>query len=116
MVPLDRPRLAQRLASGGYAEPLPNHGAGVHRRAGTAVPRPPSPAWHRNIGKRLVRAPKIHVVDSGLDRDTGRGMARLAALCGDDFEAGILLYNGRDMLPLADDRMLAVPLGELWER
>ena len=150
------------------------------------------PAWHRNVGKRLIRRPKMHMVDSGLaatlaglgpddwlrrrdrmrhllesfvthqliaqsgwtdpdlrfwhfrdkdgrevdlvmtlgartwgievkatstpGRSAGRGMARLAALCGDDFAGGILLYNGRDVLPLADDRMLAVPLGELWER
>ena len=149
--------------------------------------------WHRNVGRRrLVRTPKMHVVDSGLaatlaglgsgdwigkrdrmghllesfvaqqlmtlagwtdpdirfwhfrdkdgqevdlvmtlgsrtwgievkatstpGRSAGRGMARLAALCGDDFEGGILLYNGRDILPLADERMLAVPLSELWER
>ena len=148
--------------------------------------------WHRNVGRRLVRTPKIHVVDSGLaatlaglgsgdwigqrdrmghllesfvaqqlatlagwtdpdirfwhfrdkdgqevdlvmtlgsrtwgievkatstpGRSAGRGMARLAALCGDDFAGGILLYNGRDVLPLADERMLAVPLSELWER
>lgn len=150
------------------------------------------PAWHRNVGRRLVRAPKMHVVDSGLaatlaglgsgdwigkrdrmghllesfvvrqlmtqagwtdpdirfwhfrdkdgqevdlvltlgsrtwgievkaastpGRSAGRGMARLAALCGDDFEGGILFYNGRDILPLADERMLAVPLSELWKR
>ena len=150
------------------------------------------PPWHRNVGRRLVRTPKMHVVDSGLaatlaglgsgdwigkrdrmghllesfvaqqlmtqagwtdpdirfwhfrdkdgqevdlvmtlgsrtwgievkatstpGRSAGRGMARLAALCGDDFEGGILLYNGRDILPLADERMLAVPLSELWER
>lgn len=24
------------------------------------------PAWHRNAAKRLVKAPKIHIVDSGL--------------------------------------------------
>lgn len=148
--------------------------------------------WHRNIGKRLVRTPKIHVADSGLaatlaglgrgdwigkrdrmghllesfvtqqlttlagwtdpdirfwhfrDRDgrevdlvmtlgprtwgievkatstpgrsAGLGMARLAALCGNDFEGGILFYNGRDILPLAGDGMLAVPLSELWTR
>ena len=148
--------------------------------------------WHRKVGRRLVRTPKMHVVDSGLaatlaglgsgdwigkrermghllesfvaqqlmaqagwtdpdirfwhfrdkdgqevdlvmtlgsrtwgievkatstpGRSAGRGMARLAALCGDDFEGGILLYNGRDILPLADKRMLAVPLSELWER
>lgn len=150
------------------------------------------PPWHRNVGKRLVRTPKLHVVDCGLaatlaglasadwidkrnrmghllesfvahqlatmadwtdpdlrfwhfrDRDgrevdvvmtlgartwgfevkatstpgrsPGRGMARLAAQCGDDFEAGILLYNGRDILPLAEEGMLAVPLSELWRR
>ena len=49
-------------------------------------------------------------------RSAGRGMARLAALCGDDFEGGILLYNGRDTLPLAGERMLAVPLSKLWTR
>ena len=49
-------------------------------------------------------------------RSAGRGMARLAALCGDDFEGGILFYNGRDILPLAGDGMMAVPLSELWTR
>ena len=148
--------------------------------------------WHRNVGKRLVRTPKIHLVDSGLaatlaglapedwiakrdrmghllesfvtqqlvtqagwtdpdlrfwhfrdkdgrevdlvvtlgartwgievkatstpGRSAGRGMARLAALCGQDFQGGILLYHGGDILPLADERMLAVPLSDLWER
>lgn len=148
--------------------------------------------WHRNVGKRLVRTPKMQVVDSGLaatlaglvsddwigkrdrmghllesfvthqlvtmadwtdpdlrfwhfrdkdgqevdvvmtlgartwgfevkatstpGRSTGRGMARLAALCGDDFEGGFLFYSGRDILPLAGRRMLAVPLSELWGR
>lgn len=142
--------------------------------------------WHRNIGRRLVRTPKMHVVDSGLaatlawlrgrdwlgkrdrmghllesfvvhqlvtqaawtdpdirfwhfrDRDVrevdlvmthgartwaikvkatstsgstlGRGMSRLAALCGDDFEGGILFYNGDDILSQAGGRTLAVPL------
>ncbi|MDE2753806.1 MAG: ATP-binding protein [Gemmatimonadota bacterium] len=150
------------------------------------------PPWHRNVGKRLVRTPKIHVVDSGLaatlaglgpsdwiekrdrmghllesfvtrqlatlagwtdpdlrfwhfrdkdgrevdlvmtlgartwgievkatstpGRSAGPGMAHLATLCGKDFAGGILLYNGRDILPLSDERMLAVPLSELWER
>ena len=148
--------------------------------------------WHRNVGKRLVRTPKMHVVDSGLaatlaglapgdwiakrdrmghllesfvahqlvalagwtdsdirfwhfrdkdgqevdlvmtlgnrtwgmevkatstpGRSAGRGMARLAALCGNDFEGGILFYNGRDILPLAGQDALAVPVSELWTR
>ena len=43
-------------------------------------------------------------------------MARLAALCGNDFADGILFYNGRDILPLAGAGMPAVPLSELWTR
>ena len=46
----------------------------------------------------------------------GRGLRRLADRCGDDFQTGVLLYAGRDVLPLGDRRMLAVPLSELWER
>ncbi len=148
--------------------------------------------WHRNTGKRLVKTPKLHMVDSGLaatlaglapadwiakrdrmghllesfvahqlmtladwtdpdlrfwhfrdkdgqevdlvmtlgartwgfevkatstpGRSAGRGMARLAALCGDDFEGGVVFYNGRDILPLTGERNLAVPLSELWTR
>lgn len=148
--------------------------------------------WHRNPGKRLVKAPKIHLVDSGLaatlahlsaadwlakrqrmghllesfvvqqcaaqaewthpdlrlwhyrdkdgievdlvitlgsrtwgievkaastpGRSAGAGLRRLAKLCGDDFEAGFVLYNGPDIIQLAEERMLAVPLRELWTR
>lgn len=46
----------------------------------------------------------------------GRGLRRLAYRCGEDFEAGALFYAGRDVLPLGNPRMLAVPLTELWER
>lgn len=46
----------------------------------------------------------------------GKGLARLANVCGDDFQQGILLYAGADLLPLPDKRMLAVPLSALWER
>ncbi len=46
----------------------------------------------------------------------GRGLRRLADRCGDDFASGVLLYAGRDVLPLGDPRILAVPLSELWER
>lgn len=150
------------------------------------------PAWHRNTAKRLIRSPKVHLLDSGLaatladltvadwlnnrermgnllesfvvqqlsaqaawtdpdlrfwhyrDKDRvevdavitrgrktwgievkaaasvtsrdGRGLARLADHCGKDFERGILFYDGRDIFPLTDKRMLAVPLSELWRR
>ncbi len=150
------------------------------------------PAWHRNPTRRLIRAPKVHLLDSGLaatlanltaydwlgrrdqmghllesfvvqqliaqaawtepdlrfwhyrDKDRvevdvvmtrgrktwgvevkaargissgdGKGLIRLADRCGEDFECGVLLYAGRDRLPLAGERILAVPLSELWER
>ena len=150
------------------------------------------PAWHRNTAKRLIRSPKVHLLDSGLaatladltvadwlnnrarmghllesfvvqqltaqaawtdpdlrfwhyrDKDRvevdvvitrgrktwgievkaaasvtsrdWRGLARLSDRCGKDFERGILFYEGRDILPLPDKRMLAMPLSELWQR
>ena len=46
----------------------------------------------------------------------GRGLARLAARCGAHFAGGILLYAGRDVLPMHDRRMLAVPIRALWDR
>ncbi|MCY4489331.1 MAG: ATP-binding protein [Deltaproteobacteria bacterium] len=150
------------------------------------------PAWHGNTAKRLVKTPKVYLLDSGLasalcdltaadwlhhrdrmgpllesfvvqqlvaqaawtdpglrfwhyrDADQievdivltrgsktwgvevkaaasltdgdGRGLKRLADRCGDDFQGGILLYAGQDILPLGDKRMLAVPLNALWKR
>ena len=150
------------------------------------------PAWHRNTGKRLIKSPKLHLVDSGLaatlaglsaedwlskrermghllesfvvqqliaqaawtdpdlrfwhyrDKDQGevdvvitqgrktwgievkaattlnpkdgKGLTRLADYCGKDFKRGILLYTGKDILPLGDKRLLAVPVSELWKR
>ena len=150
------------------------------------------PAWDSNTTKRLVKAPKIHFVDSGLaatlmglpiqdwkknrilfghllesfvvqqiltqmrwtnsdlriwhyrDKDKVEadlvvtlgaktwgievksssmvrssdmaGLLRLAARCGDDFQKGIVLYNGDKILPFASGRVLAVPLSELWTR
>jgi len=149
------------------------------------------PAWHRNAAKRLIKAPKIHMVDSGLaatlagltakdwiekrsrmghllesfvvqqiiaqaawtdpdlrfwhyrDKDQvevdlvitrgamtwgievkaaatlghkdGRGLARLADQCGKDFQGGIILYAGRDTLPIGNTLFLAVPFNKLWE-
>ena len=150
------------------------------------------PAWHRNTGKRLIKSPKVHLIDSGLaatlsdlnaddwlakrermghllesfvvqqliaqaawtdpdlrfwhyrDKDQvevdvvitrgpktwgvevkaaatltlrdGTGLARLADLCGKDFEGGVLLYTGQDILPMRDKRMLAIPISELWNQ
>lgn len=45
----------------------------------------------------------------------GRGLVRLADRCRGGFEFGVVLYAGRDVLPLRDPRLLAVPLSALWE-
>jgi len=148
------------------------------------------PSWQKNHANRLIKAPKIHLVDSGLSatladldedswrddrsrmghllesfvvqqvisqvgwanedllcqhyrdkdqlevdlvitqgrktwgievkasssvsiRDT-RGLKRLSNICGDHFEAGVVLYNGEDTLPLGDSKLLAVPISKLW--
>ncbi|MCY4611392.1 MAG: ATP-binding protein [Gammaproteobacteria bacterium] len=51
-----------------------------------------------------------------LGSDVGRGLARLANKCKKDFVHGIVLYNGQDIFPVNDERILAVPLRELWKR
>lgn len=149
------------------------------------------PAWHRNASKRLIKTPKVHLVDSGLaatlagikaedwfsqrsrfghllesfvvqqlicqagwtdpdlrfwhyrDKDQvevdvvithgakvwgvevkasatvnpgdGHGLRRLAMQAGHDFQGGILLHAGPNMLPLAHPKLLAAPLALLWD-
>ncbi len=150
------------------------------------------PAWHSSESKRLVKSPKVHLLDSGLtatlagrttedwlenraamgglletfvvqqliaqaawtdpdlrfwhyrDRDQAevdlvitrrrkvwgveikagsaveprdaRGLSRLAAVCGDQFEGGIVLYTGEGVWRLGDPRLHSVGVCELWER
>lgn len=147
--------------------------------------------WHRNSAKRLIKTPKIHLVDSGLasslagistedwltkrdkfghllesfvlqqliaqagwtdpdlrfwhyrDKDQvevdvvitrgskvwgvevkasatlhhsdGNGLRRLAAQAGNDFQSGIVFYDGSSVLQLDGPKFLAVPLKFLWE-
>lgn len=147
--------------------------------------------WHRNSAKRLIKSPKIHLVDSGLaatlaglsaddwmnrrqdmgrllesfviqqvhaqaawtdpdlrfwhyrDKDQvevdlvitrgdktwgievkasrsvnsgdGKGLDRLAAQCGKDFQGGCVLYDGTEILPIPHSPHVAVPLSKLWE-
>ncbi|MBT8420128.1 MAG: ATP-binding protein [Gammaproteobacteria bacterium] len=44
-----------------------------------------------------------------------RGLERLAGLAGSNFQSGIVLYDGADILPLGRAGFLAVPLSRLWE-
>ena len=59
---------------------------------------------------------KAGAAGASIGSGDGRGLRRLADRCGEDFECGVLLYGGADVLPVGDRRMLAVPLSELWER
>jgi hypothetical protein len=150
------------------------------------------PAWHTNDARRLVKAPKVHVVDSGLastlvglqaddwltnldrfgyvlesfvvqqviaqggwtdadlrfwhyrDRDQvevdlvitrgrdtwgvevkagatvtaadGHGLRRLVERCGPSFRGGMILYSGASTFAMADKRVFAVPVAQLWAR
>ncbi|NOT09200.1 MAG: ATP-binding protein [Gemmatimonadales bacterium] len=150
------------------------------------------PAWHSNESRRLIKAPKVHLVDSGLaatltgvraedwithrerlghllesfvvqqlvaqagwtdpdlhfwhyrDKDqvevdlvitrgretwgievkagatvtggAGAGLKRLAERCGKAFRGGALLHGGTNSFLLADPRVLAIPMMDLWTR
>jgi predicted AAA+ superfamily ATPase len=149
------------------------------------------PPWHRNDAKRLIKTPKVHLVDSGLaatlggltagawrsqrerfghllesfvvqqliaqagwtdpdlrfwhyrDKDQvevdlvitrgretwgveiksaatvkpadGRGLRRLAEMCGKDFQGGVLLHAGTSTVALDVAGCLAAPLSRLWD-
>lgn len=45
-----------------------------------------------------------------------RGLSRLAAICGDRFEGGIVLYTGEGVWRLGNPRIHSVGVRELWER
>ena len=57
----------------------------------------------------------VEVKESQTVRPTdGKGLRRLRDQAGNDFEGGIVLYNGESTLRLGDDKLLAVPLSKLW--
>jgi predicted AAA+ superfamily ATPase len=45
----------------------------------------------------------------------GKGLRRLAEQARDDFQGGIVLYDGDAVLALGDAGLLAVPLSRLWD-
>jgi predicted AAA+ superfamily ATPase len=67
-----------------------------------------------SAGRRVWGA-EIKLKQSVSRADT-KGLTRLAALCGDDFAGGVVFYDGTDVLPLGQPRLLAVPLAFLWDR
>jgi len=53
---------------------------------------------------------------SSVSKRDGAGLRRLADICGKDFRGGVVFYAGNDTLRMGDDRLLAVPISELWTR
>ena len=53
---------------------------------------------------------------SSVSKRDGAGLKRLADICGKDFRGGVVFYAGNDTLRMGDDRLLAVPISELWTR
>lgn len=67
----------------------------------------------------ITRGEKVWGVEvkasRSLDRNDGKGLDRLAAQCGADFQGRCVLYDGRDVLPIPGSPHLAVPLRMLWD-
>lgn len=61
-----------------------------------------------------VWAAEIKAARSVGDSDT-KGLQRLMALEGKNFQGGIVLYDGDSVLPLCGGTFLAVPISKLWE-
>jgi len=63
---------------------------------------------------RRIWAVEIKLSQSVSQADT-RGLQRIARYANKQFQAGIVFYAGKDILPLGDERFLAVPISKLWE-
>lgn len=67
----------------------------------------------------ITRGTKVWGVEvktgATVDTPDSKGLRRLAAQAGANFQGGIVFYNGSDTLPLGDGQVLAVPLTKLWE-
>jgi predicted AAA+ superfamily ATPase len=56
----------------------------------------------------------IEVKATATVKDTHfKGLKKLAAICGANFQMGVLLYDGSETLPVGD-RIWAVPISSLW--
>jgi len=52
---------------------------------------------------------------ASINPSDAKGLRRLAEQAGDDFEGGIVLYDGASILPLDRDlKLFAVPISKLW--
>lgn len=67
----------------------------------------------------ITRGSRVWGVEIKLSQSVGqadaKGLKRLASYAGSNFQSGILFYDGSDILPLGDERFLAVPIAKLWE-
>ena len=67
----------------------------------------------------LSRGNKIWAAEIKSARTVGasdtKGLQRLAALEGNNFQGGIVLHDGDTVLPLCQGAFLAVPISKLWE-
>lgn len=81
--------------------------------------------WHyrdkdmHEVDCAITRGPDVWGVEVKLAQSVGagdaKGLQRLARYAGARFKAGIVFYEGRDVLPLGDKRLMAVPISKLWE-
>ncbi len=53
---------------------------------------------------------------SSVNSRDAAGLTKLANQCGENFQSGILFYGGSDTFSLAEGRVLAVPISQIWMR
>lgn len=67
----------------------------------------------------LTRGRKVWGVEikaaSNVNNSDGKGLRRLAERAGNDYQGGIILYDGHSVLPLNDPKNWAVPISKLWK-
>ena len=65
------------------------------------------------LGRKLWGA-EIKLSQTVSESDT-KGLKQLAKYSGENFQSGIIFYDGNDILTLNHPRLLAVPISKLWE-
>ena len=81
--------------------------------------------WHYRdkyqveVDLMITRGDKTWVIGVKASRSIpagdGKGLDRLAAPCGKDFQGGCVLYDGAEILPIPGSPHVAVPLSKLWD-
>ena len=81
--------------------------------------------WHyrdkekNEVDLVITRGNKVWGIEIKLSQsiaqNDARGLRKLSEAAKQHFQAGLVFYDGADVLPLGDDNLLAVPIAKLWQ-